>query len=264
MCWRKIASWFKPDPVVENKNKTALLFAINNYPGAANDLNGCINDQNDVADKLESLFPGEWSVVKFKDSEVTKSNFRNTIKNYIVGMSSGDTLLIGYSGHGSYGASGKEVDGYSECLYLFDEALWDWELIEILKLTPRGAKIILILDSCFADGASRHFNLVYNKPRFIQIQNINPDVKKKDIDLKPEEVTWVTFSACRETETSADALINGRYNGAFSYYFIRALNKGKTYRQVADDTIYAIYKGGFEQVPTLRGNEEIIKQLIFS
>lgn len=256
MCWKR-----KVEPIV-NVNRMLMHWAINNYPGSQNDLNGCINDQNDFKIEFPKLYP--WGMNLFKDSEATPYHFKSTIKNYILGMKSGDILVIGYSGHGSYGASGRESDGYSECLYVFGGAVWDWELIEILKLTPEGAKVILILDSCFADGASRHLSLVYHKPRFIQTQKINPEIKKKDIDLKPEEVTWVTFSACRETETSADALINQRYNGAFSYYFLRALDKGKTYRQVADDTIYAIYKGGFEQVPTLRGNEEIINQLIFS
>jgi metacaspase-1 len=263
MCWRKIVSWFKPDPMVENKNKTALLFAINNYPHEANDLNGCINDQNDVADKLEYLFPGEWSIVKFHDSEVTKSNFRNTIKNYIVSMSSGDTLLIHYSGHGTQVPSATESDGYNEAVYLYDAYLEDDDFNEVLQLIPDGAKVIIALDSCFSGTATRLLNPRYVKSRYYPIHEIK-GLKRAKKYLKSDLMKWVVFSGCREDQTSADAFISGRYNGAFTYYWLRALKKGITYQQWADDTIYGIHLGGFEQVPTIEGDSNLINQIIFT
>ena len=78
MCFKR-----KPPIVPIIGNKVALLFGINNYPGSSNDLNGCLNDIADVEKKLNELYPSEWSIKKFSDSQVTRSVFRNEIKNQI-------------------------------------------------------------------------------------------------------------------------------------------------------------------------------------
>jgi hypothetical protein len=67
MCFKKIIAWFnKPDPIPEPipdpipdpipepcaRKRYALLFGINNYPGSANDLQGCIHDIEDVLKKF--------------------------------------------------------------------------------------------------------------------------------------------------------------------------------------------------------------------
>ena len=63
MCWKKIVNWWNniqennPEPPPPNpeqglQKNIALLFAINNYSGSSNDLQGCLNDQKRVASKL--------------------------------------------------------------------------------------------------------------------------------------------------------------------------------------------------------------------
>ena len=79
MCFKKLfPSWFKPDPIPEpiTSKKTALLYAINDYPGSANDLNGCLNDQRDIANMLREKFPG-FDIRKTIDSDVIMDKILN-------------------------------------------------------------------------------------------------------------------------------------------------------------------------------------------
>lgn len=96
MCFKK---WFdKPDPVIPlpllDLKKRALLFAINNYAGSGNDLNGCLNDQRDVADKLNKLFPGEFDIKKFSDSQVTADCYKSEVAKAIAQLGQGATVIV--------------------------------------------------------------------------------------------------------------------------------------------------------------------------
>jgi hypothetical protein len=100
MCIKKIIAWFQnndptpiPDPIPVSK-KRALLFAINNYPGTGNDLNGCLNDQRDVANKLEELYPGQFDIKKFSDSEVTTYCYETEVEKAIAQLSPGALVII--------------------------------------------------------------------------------------------------------------------------------------------------------------------------
>jgi len=237
-----------------------LSFAINNYPGgSANDLNGCINDQNDLIEKL----PG-WSVTAFKDHEVTRSNFRNTIKNYIVGMRSGDILMIQYSGHGTRVAdrSGDETDGYDEAIFLTDGSFTDDQFNELMLLIPEGAIVIVVLDSCFSGTATRNKG-TYFKKKFVPSEDL-PNWECAPKIVKDAPLNHIVFSGCKSDQTSADSMIDGRYNGAFSYFWLRTMDVNKTYKQWCDDTIYKLYIHGFEQVPTLEGPDDMINRTIFT
>ncbi len=73
MCFRKIFGGNVPVAPVTG-DKVLLSFAINDYVGSNNDLNGCLNDQLNIEKTLKTYWP-EFEVKKFKDSEVTGKNF---------------------------------------------------------------------------------------------------------------------------------------------------------------------------------------------
>lgn len=55
MCFK---NFFKPKPPISATSKRkALFFAINNYKGNKNDLNGCVNDQSDWIERLNQEWP---------------------------------------------------------------------------------------------------------------------------------------------------------------------------------------------------------------
>jgi hypothetical protein len=259
MCWKQ-----KPPPVVVG-NKVALLFGINNYPGGSdNDLNGCINDINDVAAKLNSLYPSAWTIELFKDSEVTKFAFRNSIKNQIVAMKSGDLLLIAYSGHGTQvnDPHHDEDDGYDEALYLYDGVFTDDEFNSILQLIPDGAKVIIGLDSCFSGTATRLYDKGYLKAKYIP-GKIRKSLKRRKKYLKSDIMKWVVFSGCQEDQTSADAYIAGRYNGAFTWAWLKTIDKSISYNTWCQATINKL-DPEFDQVPTIEGDCNLRKMTIFT
>ncbi len=91
MCFK----WFKKKliPEIEYGDRTALLFGINDYPGTANDLNGCLNDIDDVAAKIAVLWP-DIAIHKFKDREVTRSRFKTELTRAIEALPEGATVAI--------------------------------------------------------------------------------------------------------------------------------------------------------------------------
>ena len=66
----------------------------------------------------------------------------------------------------------------------------------------------------------------------------------------------VLFSGCKDNQTSADAQIGSKYNGAFTYYFCKHLRdvKGKISRTDLLKRVRASLKfNDFDQIPQLEG-----------
>jgi hypothetical protein len=251
MCFKKIASWFRPDPVVplEPTKRRALLFGINNYPGTNNDLDGCLNDVDDNEKKLTGM---GFACTVFKDSQVTCSSFYEKVKATVLSMRPGDYLIIGYSGHGTQIPSGHETDGYCEALYLYDGAFSDDRLMELQQMTPEGAIVVAKFDSCFAGGMAK--NPV--KSRYYQIPGV-PKVHKKARRIAKADSKWVIFSGCGEGQTSADATFNGRPNGAFTYYDNKCFSAGTSFSDEITKIKTHLPGHGFDQAPELLGKTEL-------
>jgi len=256
MCFKK---WFKPDPIVPVKRR-ALLYGINNY-GGGNDLNGCLNDIDDVEKKLKGEFP-DFVITKYKDAQVTCSTFFNTIKEAILVMRAGDILYIHYSGHGTQVPSSSEANGYHEALYLKDGPFIDDQIQTLQALTPEGAKVIGKFDSCFSGDLLRN----PHKNRFLPLPGVTIRHKRitKFGKKKRAILRWVVFSGCGEEQTSADATFNGRANGAFTFYDNRAYNNTSTYQTEIKKLHTFLPGGGFDQSPTLDGDVSLFTNSVFT
>src|SRR5688572_29776008 len=94
-----------------------LCIGINNYPGTGNDLSGCVNDANDWAKVLSAR---GFAVKKLIDKQATKKNMADAMRAAVAQASQGDSVVIQYSGHGSYvpddNAEANEADGTDEVL----------------------------------------------------------------------------------------------------------------------------------------------------
>ncbi len=85
-----------------------------------------------------------------------------------------------------------------------------------------------------------------------QAKKTSAAVKAKDT-AGAHHVLW---TGCKSNQTSADAYFDGRYNGAFTYQYckaIRACNNQSPRKQVIKEIRKAL-KGKFTQVPQLEGN----------
>lgn len=182
---------------------------------------------------------------------------------------------------------------YWENGLITDHFISDW-----LKAIPAGVKITLVIDACHSgsitEAAARDFNPHPPKARFlpppmdISLRFSHPahkDLvrvkfgrgasgskkslfgkrKQRDLSTTVVPINHVLLSGCRSDQTSADAFINGRYNGAFTYYAIQELKKGPLQSVNVIHTAYLrdLKSGGYSQEPQLEGPTDRVNSALF-
>lgn len=223
-------------------SKKALCIGINDYPGTANDLSGCINDAIDWAQELTKQ---GFTVDKLLDAAATKAAMIAAIGGLIEGAAKGDSLIFTYSGHGTWvpDRSGDEPDGRDEALCPHDlatkGALLDDEIHALFGRRPPGVRIVLISDSCHSGSVTRGSEEDVD-PGVPRIRFMPPEAWMAKEDLPPPALRLATprggftraggdllLAGCLDTEYSYDTRFNGRPNGAFTYYALKALREAK-------------------------------------
>lgn len=99
--------------------KLALCIGINDYPGTDSDLAGCVNDAHDWAAALKTR---GFIVSKMFNKDATGKGIRKEIRGVLSKAKSDDTVVIQFSGHGSFvpDDDGDEPDGTDECICPYD------------------------------------------------------------------------------------------------------------------------------------------------
>ena len=219
-------------------SKKALCIGINDYPGTANDLSGCINDANDWADELTSR---GFTVAKLLNSAATKAAMIEAIGGQIDAAAKGDSLVITYSGHGTWvpDKSGDEPDGRDEALCPYDltanGALLDDDIHTLFSRRAAGVRIVLISDSCHSGSVTRGSEDDLDSG-VARIRFMPPEIWLPKGELPPAALRAVAprggftrtggdllMAGCLDTEYSYDTSFKGRPNGAFTYYALKAL-----------------------------------------
>lgn len=270
MCFKKIWEWILsqgPEPVPEpelptGKKRVALLWGINNYPGSANDLNGCLNDIDDVEAKLKTEFP-DFIIRKYKDSQVTCEDVYNKTKEIILSLASGDHIYFHYSGHGTQVPSNSEPNGYHEALYLYNGVFLDDQFQSLVAMLSEGVRMTAKFDSCFSGDMLR--NSKKQIKRFYPMPGV--PVRHKTIrkfGKKAIPKNCIVISGCSENETSADAFIDGRFNGAFTYFDNRSFNPEITYSMEMINLHNYLPSAVYKQNPTLDGDSSLFDIKVFT
>jgi len=145
--------------------KKAFTCGINKYQGAP--LNGCVNDSLLVYKMLSEKFGYDTNDINIlTDAECTKKNILKGLNQLVTSVTSGDTILFHYSGHGSQVVTNnwtntREADGRDEILCPYDldwdDPLRDNDLNEIFRKVPSGVHTIIILDCCHSGTGLRNF-----------------------------------------------------------------------------------------------------------
>jgi hypothetical protein len=240
--------------------KRAFLVGINDYPGAQNDLQGCVNDITNVYDVLVKYFGYATTDIRMlSDKRATKMAILDGLKAMIAGAASGDSLVFHYSGHGSQvrDTEGDELaDGLDEIICPWD---FDWEgsfikdddFAEIFSDLKKGISLEVILDSCHSGTGTREIILdrrsfhcgqplpqdehsLWSSSHCIRPRYLAPPA---DISLRADEIyggplklrklgegealNHVLWAACRSNQYSADADVGGKPGGAFTYFFCK-------------------------------------------
>jgi len=269
--------------------KTALCIGINDYPGTASDLRGCVNDVDDWSRELKSR---GFTVEKLTNSKAKRAEMRSRIAALVKGADYGDCVVIVYSGHGSFveDLDGDEPDGTDECLCPYDTAtkgvITDDDLYELYSARERGVRLIMISDSCHS-GTVAKFNPIVTPPtlrgrgapeRKVRFLPPGAFLSKRKVSAlgsrgpshtssPPGRHAALLLSGCQDSEFSYDAYFEGRPNGAFSFVALKALKKlpkHASYRDWYEQIRKMLPSQQYPQTPNLYGGSWMKKWAVFS
>jgi hypothetical protein len=276
--------------------KRAFLIGINKYHVAGADLRGCVNDVKDLGAALVEFHGFRKSdITVVTDLGATKKAMENGIKALLRASKKGDVAVLHYSGHGSHvpDDNGDESDGRDETLCPAD---LDWDdpfrddwLRKTLNGMNAGVRLTVIMDCCHSGTNTRAivppdapvkerylpspFTLKAvesgrSAPRKVTSELRSSSRKaRKALDIVTADIPELLITGCRDTQTSADAFINGRFNGALTFSLVQAIRKARgrlTCRELHDRAAAELKKRKFEQVPQLEGRAERFDEPLFS
>lgn len=236
-------------------NKLALVIGIN-YNGSQGKLNGCINDTKKIINTLKSRcgYKDSQIILLTDDTDIkpTKQNILNSIDKFVNRSfkESCKELWFSYSGHGSYTWNrglDKEKDFKDEALVPLDyqqAGLITDDVLnqKLVRRLPIDAKLFSIIDACHS-GTSLDLPFVYRVDKGIEHHG-----KKQNI------LDVCKISGCRDEQTSADAWINNKFQGALTFTFIKTLDDFRynmTPKQIMGRMKNFLKQNGYSQIPTL-------------
>ncbi|KAI9245021.1 caspase domain-containing protein [Sporodiniella umbellata] len=167
--------------------KRALLIGIN-YIGTKSQLNGCINDVQNIKEFLSSYNFEEKDMVTLTDDQ-EESKFKPTRNNIIAAMEwlvhdaePNDSFFFHYSGHGGRVADmhSDEDDGHDETIYPLDYEQYEGDSGQIrdddlhailVRPLPKGCRLTAIFDSCHS-GTVLDLPYVYSTKGQIKENNM--------------------------------------------------------------------------------------------
>ena len=252
-----------------NAIQKALCIGINNYPGTGSDLNGCVNDARDWSDFLKEK---GYEVKRYLDRGATKLKVSRAIKDIVAKAKSGDSIVITYSGHGTFvkgDASGDEPDGKDEAWYLYDGIWTDDSIRSALSKLNSGVNLTIISDSCYSGTVTRAMARAQQETDSPKIKYMPPESDedalalpllptKKKMFQAEESMNHVLITGCSDTEYSYDTSFNGKYNGAFSYFTLKILRVlgPCSYNEFYEELRKKLPSGSLPQTPQCEGPEE--------
>ena len=189
--------------------------------------------------------------------------------------------------------NGDEADGRDEILcptdLNWDDTMRDDWLRDTFDTLPAGVSFTVIMDCCHSGTNTRAIQPpdVKVKQRYLPSPwgigaaesgrslprkvtselRRSPRSARKGKDIVNADLPEVLITGCRDTQTSADAFINGRYNGALTFALVEAIRKSKgrlTYKDLHDRALTVLKTRKFDQVPQLEGRTSRFDAPLFS
>ncbi len=261
----------------------ALLVGINKYPG--NELNGCVNDVQDMAGMLTTKCGFAMGDIRLlTDARATTQGIRERLTWLLDGLKPGDRAFFHYSGHGAQVATRNlkaEIDGKDEviCPVDFDwsdqHLIRDKEFNKLFATVPAGVAFVWVSDSCHSGDLTKDFSKPKGQPKTKNRTILPPadldwrlrtatqkNIKTLTINKSAHNNNVALISGCKSSQTSADAYIKGRYNGALTYYLLAELKKAggltENLTTIVKNVNIALQKGKYSQEPQLEGSTAII------
>lgn len=228
-----------------------LSVACNYLDHPENQLRGCWNDSDSVLELAKKKGCDHYVVMKDtpenRNTELypTADNIVIQIQKFVSSLKSGELGIFHYSGHGGSlpDKNGDEKDGKDECIYPCDlEEILDDDLrLLLVDCLPDGAKLRVIMDCCHS-GSS--MDLSY---RYVNLAKIEREASLSNKDV-------ICISGCKDAQTSADAFIDNKSQGALTANIVKLVNskhanwKWRDFIAVLDTKLK---EDGYSQIPQL-------------
>jgi len=261
-------------------HRNALCVGINQYqhfPSAS--LHGCLNDVQDMASLLKDMLGFEDSdITRLTDQDATKTNILRELRRMVDGALAGqyNHLVFSFSGHGTQvpDLNLDEFDRADEAFCPYDLApsgpQWDRdhlivddELHNLFVQLPQTVVLEVYLDTCHSGTGLRAADLLLDRrPKYMPPPSIEAfrDIeyrRARPAHLKLMEKGLshhILWTACKDSQTAADAFIQGSWHGAFTWHLCREaracgnhLSRAKVLAKVRADLSLA----HFTQTPQL-------------
>lgn len=241
---------FTPDfNVIKPNNKKALLVGIN-YINTPYALSGCVDDVNRMKDLLSQRGFSSFQLLTDSTSlKPTKQNILNELRKMIVNAVPGDILFFYFSGHGSYtyDRNGDEIDGKDEMIISSDlQGILDDELKTILSNgIKREVTLVGLFDSCHSGTM---FDLKFN-----YLDSNDYDKYTENDKVTECDGNVIMISGCMDVQTSVEAFIDNKAQGAMTWSFIETINKTPNYswRELVKSMRSLLRNNSFPQIPQL-------------
>jgi hypothetical protein len=231
-------------------------------------------------------FSPKTDIVKLTDSQATKAEIMKNLTEMVNGAKAGkySYLVFSYSSHGTQvpDANGDEADKYDEALCPYDIAskginwdpkyiITDDELNSLFTQLPKNVLLEAYFDTCHSGTGLKAIDLLMDRiPRYLPPPSLK--ALKEMADRTPKGLRsrayekdlrhHILWAACKDSETSSDAQIEGAWHGAFTYYFIKEMNacQNKLSRaEVLNKVKVDLKKNGFTQNPRVECDATVRK-----
>ena len=234
--------------IAPSTNKKALMIGIN-YVGTPYQLNGCINDVASMSAKLRSDY-GFANITALTDEtpiKPTRDNILREFTNLLANSQSGDMLFVLYSGHGSnvIDRNGDEADGRDEMIITSDlKGILDDDLKAIIQTNlKKDVTLFAMFDCCFS-GTILDLRYQY-------LDSLNYDTFTENDKQLETAGNVLMISGCTDNQTSADAKINSRYQGAMTWSMLQCLQTDISWSNLLKNMRTALKGAGFTQLPQM-------------
>lgn len=225
--------------------KKALLIGIN-YRGTASQLEGCIQDTQNVEQFLKDYcdFKDSELTILTDDTEIqpTKANIQSQLLQLVSNVQTGDFLILQYSGHGAYvrDQSGDESDGQDEVLVPLDYSTAgllsdDWIQNNVLNQIPQGVTLYCFMDCCHSGTV---LDLKHNYKSVCKLKKGPMKVNQPFVYSEWDERFLYSrersrdivgnvcmFSGALDKEYAADAYIANKSQGAFTFCLLETFKR---------------------------------------
>ena len=237
-------------PEIKNiKNNSALLIGIN-YTGTDNELYGCINDTSSINSLISSYnFQKICILTDNTEKKANRANILTEFKNLLSSSQSGDVLLLFYSGHGSYilDKNNNEKTGNDQLIVPCDlNEILDDELKSIIQTNLKKDVTLIALFDCCHSGSILDLKYQY-------MDSLDKNNFTENINETETIGNVIMISGCNDLQTSSDAYINNKNQGAMTWAFLEAFKSEKniTWRNLLIKMRDLLKKSNFTQLPQL-------------